>query len=194
MKMSTIIGGVASSAVILASAFIYSTAEQAEAAVEPTEVVYIDRIVEVERVVHVPVPPQPRKPDWFATVSDEDHECLAKNIYFEARGESQVGQAAVAWVTLNRVMASEFPGEICQVVWQDRQFSWTHDGKSDRPRDRAAWQQAQAIATEVLNSYGVVRDPTEGATFFHAHYVSPYWAESFNRVVRIDNHIFYVRG
>ena len=191
MKMITILGGVASSAVILASAFIYSTAERANAAVEPAEIIYVDRVV--ERVIHVPMPPRPdQNPEAiFADVSDEDRYCLAQNIYFEARGESLLGQALVGWVTLNRVQNSDFPEQICTVVWQKGQFSWTHDGKSDRPRNNAAWAAAQTIADEVLNSYGVDRDPTEGATYFHADTVKPSWAKRFERIVQIDGHIFY---
>ena len=188
MKMSTILGGLASSAVIVAMAVVYMTADEAEAAVDPKEIVYVERVV--ERVIHVPVPQPPRAP-LFNTVSDEDRYCLAQNIYFEARGESTVGQAAVGWVTLNRVMNSDFPGEICKVVWQDSQFSWTHDGKSDRPRDADAWATAQAIAGEVLQAYGVDRDPTEGATYFHADSVKPAWRKKYDRVVQIDGHIFY---
>lgn len=189
MKMTHILGGVASSAVIVAMAVVYLTAKEAKAAVETKEVVYIDRVV--ERIVHVPVPPQPRRVRPFKNVTDNDKECLAKNVYFEARGESTVGQEAVAWVTLNRVANSSFPDDICTVIWQDSQFSWTHDGKSDRPRDSVAWATAQSIAEEVLIAYGAERDPTEGATYFHAATVNPGWVKSFERVVRIDNHIFY---
>jgi len=89
-------------------------------------------------------------------------------------------------------MNSDFPGEICKVVWQKDQFSWTHDGKSDTPKDKDAWATAQVIAGEVITAYGVDRDPTEGATYFHATSVKPDWAKKFERVVRIDNHIFYV--
>jgi spore germination cell wall hydrolase CwlJ-like protein len=192
MRMIHILGGVASSAVIVAMAVVYLTADEAKAAVDPKEIVYIERVV--ERVVHVPVPMQPR-PDpeaIFADASTEDLYCLAQNIYFESRGESRVGQEFVGWVTLNRVMNSDFPSEICKVVWQDSQFSWTHDGKSDQPRDPAAWATAQTIAREVVQTYGVDRDPTEGATYFHATTVKPNWAKQFERVVQIDNHIFYV--
>jgi spore germination cell wall hydrolase CwlJ-like protein len=194
MRMIHILGGVASSAVIVAMAVVYLTADEARAAVDPKEIVYVNRVIEVERVVRVSVPPQPRTPAVIDTVSDEDKICLAKNIYFEARGESQVGQAAVAWVTLNRVLASEFPTDICAVVWQSSQFSWTHDGKSDRPKDPVAWATAQAIAAEVIDAYGVDRDPTEGATYFHADSVRPGWSRKFNRVVQIDGHIFYSKG
>ena len=196
MKMYHILGGVASSAVILAMAFIYSTAEQVNAAVDPVEIVYVDRVVErvVERIVHVPVPRRPGQDPraLFADASEEDRYCLAQNIYFEARGESLLGQEFVGWVTLNRVQNSDFPEEICTVVWQRGQFSWTHDGKSDRPRNKESWAAAQQIAAQVLNSYGVDRDPTEGATYFHADTVKPSWAKRFERIVQIDGHIFYV--
>lgn len=189
MKMSYILGGVASSAVILASAFIYLTAPEAKAAVEPPNVVFIERVV--EKIVHVTIPPRADPEAIFADISDADRECLALNVYFESRGESEIGQQFVAWVTLNRVMDDKFPNTVCDVVWEDKQFSWTHDGKSDKPKDKAAWAKAQAIANGVIESYGVVTDPTDGSTFFHADYSNPYWTESVNKVVQIDNHVFY---
>jgi spore germination cell wall hydrolase CwlJ-like protein len=45
-----------------------------------------------------------------------DLECLAENIYFEARGEPLAGQYAVAEVTLNRTRADHFPHTVCGVV------------------------------------------------------------------------------
>jgi spore germination cell wall hydrolase CwlJ-like protein len=71
--------------------------------------------------------------------------CLALNMFFEARNESLIGQVMVAEVTLNRVANARFPDTVCEVVWQDRQFSWTHDGKTDNPNklphvDREAWR------------------------------------------------------
>lgn len=181
MKMSHIIGGIASSAVIVAMAGIYWTATKAEAAVQPD-------YVEIPRIIYVP---QPKLPTLNDAISEQERECLVHNIYFEARGESSLGQRAVAWVTLNRMFSEEFPDTICDVVWQDSQFSWTHDGKSDEPRDQAALAQAEAMATEVLENYHASTDPTEGATYFHSTTVKPKWSRSFDRVVRIDDHVFY---
>ena len=191
MKLSTLIGGFASSAVIFASAFIYSTAPRAEAAENPVKVVYVDRVVEHTVYVKIPADPEPNLEAIFAESTTAERKCLALNIYFESRGESHVGQEFIGWVTLNRVLNTEFPNDICAVVWQDGQFSWTKDGKSDKPAELEAWATAQTIADQLLLSYGVDRDPTEGATYFHAGYVSPEWAKRFERVVRIDNHIFY---
>ena len=53
-------------------------------------------------------------------------ECMALNIYHEARGEEPLGQVAVAQVVMNRVQHDWFPDTICDVVYQGSQFSWTH--------------------------------------------------------------------
>lgn len=119
--------------------------------------------------------------------------CLALNVYFEARGEDMLGQLAVAEVTLNRVESSRYPDNVCDVVWQPKQFSWTHDGKSDKPKDERAWQEAQRIARIALseNEMAVVG---EDVTHYHASYVSPYWASSYERVAQVGKHIFYRKG
>src|SRR5436305_144660 len=67
-----------------------------------------------------------------------DLQCLAENIYFEARGEPLEGQYAVAEVTLNRTWSQNFPHTICAVVHESRwdpnrqrfvaDFSWTQLG------------------------------------------------------------------
>jgi spore germination cell wall hydrolase CwlJ-like protein len=117
--------------------------------------------------------------------------CLAENIYFEARGESNLGQRAVAWVTLNRVKDPNFPNTICEVVWEDGQFSWTQDGKSDAITDQIAWVDALTTAWLVYNTQDRQFDPTDGATMFHATYVKPKWRKEYDQTSRIDNHVFY---
>ena len=54
-------------------------------------------------------------------------ECLALNVYYEARGESLAGQYAVAEVTMNRKSAARYPKTVCEVVYQKSAFSWTDD-------------------------------------------------------------------
>ena len=132
------------------------------------------------------------------TVSDDDMYCLQQNIFFEARNQSRIGQVAVAWVTLNRVDATRYPSNICDVVWQRKQFSWTHDGKADTPSDNVleqrAWEDARLIAEVVVIDWLTAetrRSPIEDATMYHANYVDPYWASSYDHVVTVDTHIFY---
>ena len=126
----------------------------------------------------------------------EELNCLALNIYFEARNEPSEGQAAVAHVVLNRVSDPRFPDTVCRVVRQGGervryrcQFSWWCDGLSDRPRNRKVWEAAKAMAGDVY--WGRSEDPTNGAMWYHADYVMPYWGWVFERGPKIGRHIFY---
>ena len=116
--------------------------------------------------------------------------CLALNIYFEARSEEPMGQLAVAEVTLNRVTSSRYPDTVCEVVWQRKQFSWTHDGKSDKPKDVRAWDMAVRAAKLAMKHRDVVIVSNE-VTHYHADYVKPYWTTAYERVAKVGTHIFY---
>lgn len=134
---------------------------------------------------------------------DNEFDCLAKNIYFEARNQSTIGQFAVGMVTINRVKDSRFPNTICGVVKQARtykngfpirnkcHFSWYCDGLSDKIRNHKAYQIAQEIAEDVLVVYESGFDPTDGATHYHAVNVNPYWTKEKTLLGRVDDHIFY---
>lgn len=129
----------------------------------------------------------------------EELGCLALNIYFEARGEPDLGKIAVAYVVLNRVVDKRFPATICDVVRQGSeqqlrrcQFSWWCDGRSDKPRDAQSWRKVQAMARQVY--WGFFPDPTAGALWYHADSVSPAWGQVFDRGPQIGQHIFYVDG
>ena len=198
MKVSSIMGIATGATIGFFTSLYFSAAPIAYArpsdnmddmSIESTaRIVYVDRIVEVPKYIRIS---RPELTTLLDTTSEENLYCLAQNIYFESRGESDIGQEAVAWVTINRVFSEDFPNNICDVVWESGQFSWTHDGKSDRPRNQEAWDKANYIAKYVLENYNTGIDPTEGSTYFHADYSKPYWRNNFNRVVQIDNHIFY---
>ena len=114
--------------------------------------------------------------------------CLAKNIYYEARGEPMYGKIAVAQVTLNRVThRTEFQSSICGVVYAKHQFSWTME-KHREPRGEA-WREAQAIAKAVI--IGTAHFPDFKALYFHNLTVQPQWNKTKELVARIGNHIFY---
>jgi spore germination cell wall hydrolase CwlJ-like protein len=129
---------------------------------------------------------------------EADLECLAQNVYFEARGEPLAGQYAVAEVTLNRTRAANFPHTICAVVHEMRwdpsrrrnvaDFSWTELG-SLSPDDGAAWERATAVATA---EYDDLHDPVvPGALFYHSTSVRPAWARNRTAIAKIGRHVFY---
>ena len=115
-------------------------------------------------------------------------DCLARNVYYEARGESVAGQYAVAEVTMNRKASPLYPKTVCEVVYQREAFSWTEAGDLETPAG-PAWKRAQKIAEEV---YYQRRAPTmSGVLHFHAVYVQPDWSKERRRVARIGRHVFY---
>ena len=123
------------------------------------------------------------------TLDEKQLDCLALNVYHESRSERVEGQIAVAQVTLNRVAHNEWPSTICEVVYQPKQFSWTHLIKDHTPMEKKAWKKARVIARDVM--IGNVDDPTHGAVFYHANYVNPDWASFMDLSKVIGNHLFY---
>nr|WP_083198406.1 cell wall hydrolase [Pararhizobium polonicum] len=128
--------------------------------------------------------------------SEAEQKCLTSGIYFESRGESLKGQAAVAQVILNRVRNPAYPNTICGVVYQNKgwfnrcQFSFACDGIPDIVWSRSAWLDAKEIALAV--TAGKIWFPEVGsATHYHATYVKPDWGPTMKRVSQIGKHIFY---
>lgn len=126
---------------------------------------------------------------------DDAAECLAMNVYWEARSEDQRGRHAVAHLTLNRVASSDFPDSVCEVVTQGQkgryrcQFQWYCDGRQDTPLNVDAWDDAVEIAGAALA--GRSKDPTKGALYFHHRRVKPSWARKKAQTVRINDHFYY---
>ncbi|PLU02473.1 cell wall hydrolase [Sinorhizobium medicae] len=134
---------------------------------------------------------------WAATALPPTVQtCLAEGIYFEARGESVKGQAAVAQVILNRVRNPTYPKTICGVVYQNKawrnrcQFSFACDMIRDLIYSRGHWKTAKEIALAVTSGK-VWLSEVGSATHYHATYVKPAWAKTMKRVGKIGLHIFY---
>jgi spore germination cell wall hydrolase CwlJ-like protein len=118
-----------------------------------------------------------------------DLDCLTKNIYYEARGETKSGKFAVAHVTLNRLKTGYWGNSICKVVYAKKQFSWTLAKKLPRP-DSKAWAESETVARKVLAGHRV-RGLTR-SLYYHATYIKdPKWADSKHEAGQIGNHVFY---
>jgi spore germination cell wall hydrolase CwlJ-like protein len=121
---------------------------------------------------------------------DATANCLAKAVYFEARGESLEGQLAVAKVVLNRAASGTYPGDVCAVVTQKAQFSFVRGGRLPRADETSeSWRRAVAIAD--IARKGLARSVPENVLWYHANYVSPVWGKWHTQVARIGTHIFY---
>ena len=112
--------------------------------------------------------------------------CLAKNIYYEAQGESKAGKLAVAKVTLNRVASPKFPETVCEVVYQKYQFSWTK-GHKRKIVDSSAWRESLELAKHAIDTKLTYLNLP--ALYFHNATVSPNWGKK--RVAKIGGHYFY---
>lgn len=121
--------------------------------------------------------------------------CLAKNIYHEARGETEKGKYAVAFVTMNRAKSGMFPDDVCAVVKQKKgntcQFSWFCQTKALTKPNQDVYNSLVPIAFNVYVNHRYMHDPTRGALFYHAEYVRPEWGRRFKKTQVIGKHIFY---
>ena len=157
--------------------------------------------------------------ELYTESSQPELYCLAMNTYFEAKSEPIAGQYATADVVLNRVNDARYPNTICEVVlqgptresWKTKQhkdlpedqrkfnpvkhrcqFSWYCDGRDDEPRKNSrSWKKSVEIAQMMILSKDWMPDVIDGATFYHADYVSPRWSREKRMVVRIGSHLFY---
>ena len=121
---------------------------------------------------------------------DEQGNCLATAVYFEARGESLEGQLAVARVVINRATSLKYPPDICGVVKQPAQFSFVRHGEFPTiDTASTAWARAQGIAR--LAMANVIPSVGNDVLWYHADYVAPSWGHRLNFVEKIGQHIFY---
>lgn len=138
-------------------------------------------------------------PTKYTTMAERERqlECLTNNIYYEAAKESFEGKVAVAQVTINRSTSSNFPNDICKVVYQKNvflekvvcQFSWYCEPITiKRPLHKEAYDECYSVAKKVLLE-GFRLDILQEAMYYHATYVNPKWNKQ--KITTIGNHIFY---
>jgi spore germination cell wall hydrolase CwlJ-like protein len=127
-----------------------------------------------------------------------EHRCLSEVMYYEARGEGQDGQMAVAEVVFHRLRHGHYGHSICAVVYEGAgspgcQFSFACNGELTLRKSARAWRSAETLAARILTGEVAMRDITGNATHFHAISVAPEWADEMERTVQIGNHVFYKR-
>ncbi len=138
--------------------------------------------------------------------SDREMECVAQNAHYEARAEGSEGMYAVTAVVLNRYRANKWPSDLCDIVYQKSQFSWTNKirKKPWKRTDKELLVYSGAALADFSSPYPTSDasmslrgnkfdsvDPTNGATHYHNFSVSPKWAKGMEVTAVIGNHIFY---
>ena len=146
-----------------------------------------------ELPVNNPIIVQGKDPTYGVKYSSKDLQCMALNIYHEARSEPILSQYAVAYTVLNRVHSRRYSNNICTVIYDNRkgvcQFSWTCN--AGKVKEIAAWEKSKFIAQIALDTYSRMNDPTYGALWYHAMYVYPKWAREFSIGIKYGDHVFY---
>jgi N-acetylmuramoyl-L-alanine amidase len=126
----------------------------------------------------------------------DEQTALALNMFYEAGGEKNatIAMQLVGEVTLNRVENDRYPDSICDVIYQNRQFSWTSTNKRRRiPSDSENWNAARQLASQLIDGDFVER--SDGAThFINPKRASPDWTRRMKKVKTYGNHTFYRAG
>jgi len=118
---------------------------------------------------------------------NDELQCMAGAIYFEAKGEPLSGQLAVAEVILNRSKSGRFPKGVCSVVTQPGQFSFVRGGHVPDIAPNKQYRTAVAVARVALAD--AWDSPASDAMYFHARRSAPGWHRV--QVAAIGNHLFY---
>ncbi|WP_422074176.1 cell wall hydrolase [Tranquillimonas rosea] len=114
-----------------------------------------------------------------------DVECLQRAMYFESIRSSRDGMVAVGSVVMNRVGSDDFPGTVCGVVSQERQFA---PGVMSRRMTSRATPLVRQTAVAVLR--GERHPMVSDARFFHAAtYRAPY--DNMHYVATAGGNAFY---
>ncbi|MFJ7281287.1 cell wall hydrolase [Pseudomonas sp. NPDC099000] len=125
---------------------------------------------------------------------DDAITCMARSIYWEAKGKDTAEMEAVANVVMNRLGHAGFPDTVCAVVKQGSetkscQFSWWCDGKSDTVQEETQYALAKEIARKALNKQ--LSDRTGGAMYFHDRTVKPDWSRAYTKTFETKMFRFY---
>lgn len=145
----------------------------------------------VANILSAGQPPRPK-----IAYTSRDVECMALNMYHEARGEGAQGMIAVGYVVVNRAKSDEFtPKTACGIIYHSLrvgtcQFAWTCDTHPDVPRETAAMEQARELAKRVLDAE--VPNPIGDSKYYVEKRIGiPSWARNLQVHSIIRNHRFF---
>lgn len=112
--------------------------------------------------------------------------CLALAVYFEARGEPEPAQFAVAEALVRRVEDWRWKDDVCSVIAEPDQLEWY----AHRPSvtESWAWAKARGIAEIVLRHR---TRATTCADHWHDASMTPWWADKMELELTVGKMKFY---
>lgn len=126
-------------------------------------------------------------------------ECIIEAVYHEARGESVDGWKAVTEVILNRTNLDQYPDTICEVVHQNKQFSYRNGDKKNNLRYYEPIPLYNITKTVYHHLYEINKDskkkilPDCVSHYDGKSFSKPHWAKHMNMVKEIGGHQFYCK-
>src|SRR5574343_168424 len=130
---------------------------------------------------------------------NREYRCLLRNVWWESQGEDLLGQMYVAKSTLNRVRGEKHPHSVCTVVYQRKQYSWTHQipkskqiVKPQTELEKSTFKQVEFASFISIWADRLGIDFTDNSKYYHSTRVTPKW--DYSKLVKtrvVGNHVFY---
>jgi N-acetylmuramoyl-L-alanine amidase len=115
--------------------------------------------------------------------SQNDIRLMSNAVFGESRGESYIGQVAVAAVILNRLRDKRFPHTVAGIIFQPGAFTAVADGQIYLTPNNTA----KKAVVDAINGW----DPTGGSNYyFNPATATSKWIWSRPQVKKIGKHIF----
>ncbi len=134
----------------------------------------------------------------IVNMTEQEINCMAQNLYREARGEGDQGMIAVGYVVLNRMATKGYPKSVCGVVHHKLtlrsgkvscQFSWACTSLRNAPMKPASYVHARNLAMKVMSRE--VENPIDDSIYFQVKTVRTAHARKSNFRAAIGNHRFF---
>jgi spore germination cell wall hydrolase CwlJ-like protein len=130
--------------------------------------------------------------------NNNEYRCLLRAVWHESRGETFEGKLWTAKTILNRTRSEKFPHSVCRVVYQSKQFSFTHQ----LPRSKQLVRPKTAIEKQTFKEVELASfisiwsdrlgiDFTNNSKWYHTTTSKPVWRHKLKVTKVVGNHIFY---
>lgn len=133
--------------------------------------------------------------------TNREIQCIADNVWFEARGEGKEGWDAILTVMHSRIEDKRFPNEYCKVVKQKRrnicQFSWVCDSRlnnSTKHRNTKLYREIYDYCQTFYQApHYFIDEKIKGSLYYHSNKVkrTALGKMKLSNPVKIGNHYFY---